>query len=170
MNRRLVPIVAVLVSLAGCGGGVTRTLPTGPTLPQLRPTTTTPAIPTPTPTTSSASPAGNWSGSITDPVSGVGTVQLSLTEVPPDSLLGFWAVDFRNPDSATGTAVGSLVSGEYAVAMNVQPPPCAPGSGGSALLGFSLVNIVVTSNQLTADFVRISCSGVSLGSVSLSKR
>lgn len=170
MTRRLAPIVAVIVSLAGCGGG-SRSLPTSPTLSELRRTTTI-STPTPTtPTTSSGSPAGTWSGSITDPVSGVGTVQLSLTEVPPNSLLGFWSVDFRNPDSATGTAVGSLASSGYAIAMNVQPPPCAPGSGGPALIGFTLVNIIVTSTRLTADSLRISCSATSLGpAISLSKR
>ncbi len=57
----------------------------------------------------------------------------------------------------------------------VQPPPaCATGSGpgGSALLSFTLINVVATSSQLTAATGRLSCSGLALtfGTVNLSKQ
>src|SRR4051812_42958087 len=60
MNRRLVSVFAVVLGIAGCSGKATPTSPT---------------------TTSSViSPAGSWSGSIRDSVSGDGTMQLSLSD------------------------------------------------------------------------------------------
>jgi hypothetical protein len=52
------------------------------------------------------------------------------------------------------------------------PPPCATasGPGASALLSFTLINVVVTSSQLTAVSGRLSCSGTNFGTVNLSKQ
>jgi hypothetical protein len=60
-DRRLAPIVAVVLSVAGCRGGATPTSPT-----------TTPSV---------VSPAGSWSGSISDAISGDGTMQSMLAEL-----------------------------------------------------------------------------------------
>jgi hypothetical protein len=154
MNRRLAPVVAVMVSVAGCGGNTT---PTSPTT-----------------TSSVVSPAGSWSGSISDSISGDGTAQLLLSEQAPSSLTGTWSVRFRNGESFSGPAVAALVpSNGYGIMLYVQPPPpCATGSGsgGSTLLSFTLIDLVVTSSQLTAVSGRLSCSGISFGMVNLSKQ
>jgi|RhiMetdeSRZDD1v2_1073273.scaffolds.fasta_scaffold50068_2 hypothetical protein len=156
MNRRLAPVVAAMLSVAGCSRHATPTSPT---------------------TTSSAvSPAGSWSGSISDPISGDGTMQLSLSDQAPNSLTGTWSATFRNGDNFSGPAVAGLyLSNGYGIMLYVQPPPpCATGSGpgGSALLSVTLINVVVTSRQLTAMTGRISCSGTTLtfGTVNLSKQ
>jgi len=154
MNRRLAPVVAVMVSVASCGGNATPTSPS---------------------TTSSAvSPAGNWSGSISDPISGDGTAQLSLSDQAPNSLTGTWSATFKNGDSFSGPAVAGLfVPSGYGIMLYVQPPPpCATGSGpgGSTLLSYTLINVVVTSSQLTAASARLSCSGTSFGTVNLTKQ
>ena len=156
MNRRLAPVVAVMVSVAGCGGN--------------------PTSASPTTTSSVASPAGSWSGSISDPISGDGTAQLSLSDQAPNLLSGTWSATFRNGESFSGPAVASLLqSNGYGIVLYVQPPPpCATGSGpgGSTLLSFTLINVVVTSSRLTAASGRLSCSGSSLsfGTVNLSKQ
>jgi hypothetical protein len=154
MNRRLAPVVAVMVSVAGCSGNAT---PTSPTT-----------------TSSVVSPAGNWSGSISDPISGDGTAQLSLSDQAPNSLTGTWSATFKNGDSFSGPALAGLFqSNGYGIMLYVQPPPpCATGSGpgGSALLSFTLINVVVTSSQLTAVSGRLSCSGTNFGTVNLSKQ
>src|SRR5687767_9682328 len=131
MNRRLAPIVAVIVSVAGCSGNATPTSPA---------------------TTSSVlSPAGSWSGSISDPVSGEGTAQLSLSDRAPNSLTGTWSATFKNGDSFSGAAVAGLFAPTgYGVMLYVEPPPPCAGPGGSALLGFTLINVAVTSSRLTA--------------------
>ena len=81
---------------------------------------------------------------------------------------------FGNGDRFSGPAVASLVSAkDYGITLAVDPPPsCATtsGPGGSALLGFTLINVVVTSNRLTAAAGRLSCSGPSFGTVDLSKQ
>lgn len=156
MNRPLALIVAVVVGVGGCSG---RTTPTSPT-----------------PTSSVVSPAGSWSGTISDPGSGDGTVQLSLSGQAPNALTGTWSATFKNGDSFSGPAVANSVQPSgYGIILYAQPqPPCTTGSGTGAptLLGFTLINVVVTSSRLTAVSGRLSCSGpgFSFGSVNLSKQ
>jgi hypothetical protein len=148
MNRRLTPIIVVMLSVGGCGGNATA------------PTTTSPS-----------SPSGNWSGSISDQVSGDGSARLSLSDQAPNALVGTWSATFRNGDSFSGPAVANLlIPNGYAITLAVDPqPPCSTGSEPD-LLGFTLINVVVTSRQLTAVSGRLSCSGPSFGTVNLSKQ
>jgi hypothetical protein len=137
-----------MLSVAGCSGGAV------------------PASPT---TTSQGSPAGRWSGSISDAVSGDGTVQLALSEQSPNSLTGTWSATFKNGDRFSGPAVGGLFSPTgYGIMLYVEPRPPCTGPVGSAPLGFTLIDVVVTSNRLTAVAGRTSCNGPSFGTVSLS--
>jgi hypothetical protein len=153
MNRRLASVVAVIVSVAACSGSAT---PTSPTTPSV------------------VSPAGNWSGAISDPVSGDGTAKLSLSDQAANSLTGTWSATFKNGESFSGPAVATLsVPSGYGITLSVQPqPPCdtASGPGAAALLGYTLFNVVVTSSRLTAVSGRVSCSGPGFGSVNLSKQ
>ena len=157
MNRRLAPVVAVIVSVAACGGSATPTSPT----------TTTPVV---------VSPAGSWSGTISDPISGEGTAQLSLSDQAPNLLSGTWSAMFRNGDSFSGLAFASLFRpNEYGITLSAQPqPPCVSrsGLGGSTPSGFTLINVVVTASRLTAVSGRLSCSGpgFAFGTVNLSKQ
>lgn len=152
----VVLLAAVIVLQTGCGS----------------------ATPT-SPTSSVASPAGSWSGSISDAISGAGTMQLALSEPSPStptgtSLTGTWSASFKNGDSFSGPAVAEWASSSYGITLYVQTPlpPCATGSGGgSAALSFTLINVVVTSSQLTAVSGRLSCNGGPLfGTVTLSKQ
>ena len=153
MQRRLVVLVAAVMSLAGCGGD----RPSSPS--------TTPPV---------GSPVGNWSGAISDPISGEGTAQLSLSDNGRGSLSGTWSAAFVNGDRFSGPAGASLIqTNSYGITLYVEPPPpCAggSGSGGSALLGFTLMNVVVTSNRLTAIAGRLSCSGPGFGTLTLSRQ
>ena len=151
MNRPLASVVAVIVSVAGCSGNAT------PTSPTTR--------------SSVVSPSGSWSGSISDPISGEGTAELSLSDRALNSLTGTWSATFKNGDSFSGPASASLNPPRgYGIMLYVDPqPPCA-GPGGSALLGFTLINVAVTSSRLTAVAGRTSCNGFSFGTVNLSKR
>ncbi len=153
MNRRLASVVTVIVSVAGCSGGATPTSPT---------------------TSSVVSPAGNWSGAISDPVSGDGTATLSLSDQAANSLTGTWSATFKNGESFAGPAVATLSAPSgYGITLSVQPPPpcdTTSGPGASALLGYTLINVVVTSSRLTAVSGRVSCSGPGFGSVNLSKQ
>jgi hypothetical protein len=121
------------------------------------------------------SPAGSWSGSISDQVSGEGAVRLSFSNQGPDGLSGTWSVTFKSGDGFSGLAIAVLdPQSGYGIILYVQPPPrCATGSGPeTTLLGFILINVVVTPNQLTAVSGRQAClgPGVSFGTVSLSKQ
>jgi hypothetical protein len=151
MNRRFARVVAVMLSVAGCSGN---------------------ASPTPPTTTSSVvSPAGTWSGSISDPVSGDGTAELSLSDRAPNALAGTWSATFRNGDRFSGPASAAVNAPTgYGIMLYVDPQPSCAGPGGSALLGFTLINVAVTSNRLTAVAGRTSCNGFSFGTVNLSKR
>jgi len=154
MNRRIAPIVALVVAqicgLAGCNGSGRVTAPT--------------------PISSSVSPAGNWSGTIADPVSGEGTVNLSLSELPPN-LTGTWSAAFKNGDSFSGPATASQFEPpNYGIMLYVNPPPQCTSPGGQAALGYTLVNVSVTSTTLTAGAMRINCSGFSFGSISLTRQ
>jgi hypothetical protein len=123
----------------------------------------------PTPTSSVVSPAGDWSGSISDAISGDGTMHLALREQAPNSLTGTWSAIFKNGDSFLGPAVaGPFAPTGYGIMLYVDPPPPCAEPGGSAPLGFTLINVVVTSNKLTAVSGRTSCNGPSFGTVSLS--
>lgn len=153
MNRRLALVVAVIVSVAGCSGTATPTSPT---------------------TSSVVSPAGSWSGAISDPVAGDGTAKLSLSDQAANYLTGTWSATFKNGDSFSGPAVATLsLPNGYGITLSVQPPPpcvTGSGSGGSTLLGFTLINVVVTSSRLTAVSGRLACSGPGFGTVNLSKQ
>lgn len=152
LNLRLAATVAVLLSVSGCSGGG--------------------AMPT-TPTTTSAvvSPAGSWSGAIIDGISGDGTMHLTLSEQAPNSLTGTWSATFKNGDSFLGPAVAGLFTPTgYGINLSVDPPPPCAGPGASAPLGFILINVVVTSNRLTAVAGRTSCNGLSFGTISLSRQ
>jgi len=152
MNRRLAPVVAVMLSVAGCSGSTTPTSPT-----------------------TTSSPAGSWSGSIRDAISGDGIMQFALSEQASNSLTGTWSATFKNGDSFSGPAsAGLFLPNGYGITLYVQqpPPPCATGSGsgGSAALSFTFINVVVTSSRLTAVSGRTSCNGASSGAVNLSKQ
>jgi hypothetical protein len=98
-------------------------------------------------------------------------MQLALSEQAPNVLAGTWSATFKNGGSFSGLAgAGLFAPTGYGVMLYVDPaPPCA-GPGGSAPLGFTLINVVVTSNRLTAVAARTSCNGSSFGTVSLSKQ
>lgn len=148
MNRRVAPLIAVMVSVAGCGGNA----PTSPP-------------------SSVVSPAGSWSGSISDPISGDGTAQLSLSDRAPGSLAGIWSATFKSGDSFSGPASAGLnAPSGYGIMLYVEPQPSCAGSSASAPLGFTLINVAVTSSRLTAVAGRTSCNGFSFGTVNLSKR
>ena len=151
MNGRLAPVVAVMLSVAACGGQST---PTPPTTPP-----------------SAITPAGTWSGSIRDPISGDGTARLSLDAQAPNGFTGTWSVTFSNGDRFSGPAVATLAATGYGIILYVDPQPSC-GTGSVALMGFTLINVTVTSSQLTAVTGRMSCSGpsFSFGSVNLSRQ
>ena len=150
MHLRIALVLAVILNVAGCSGG---------------------AVPTsPTTTAFGGSPTGSWSGAISDAISGDGTMQLALSEQAPNSLTGPWSATFMNGDSFSGLAVAGLfASTGYGIILNVDPQPSCAGSGGAAPLGFTLINVVVTSNRLAAVAGRTSCNGFSFGTVNLSK-
>jgi hypothetical protein len=151
MHRRLAPVVAVMVIVAGCGGNATPTSPTPPS--------------------SVVSPAGSWSGSISDAISGDGTMQLALSEQTPDLLTGTWSATFHRGDTFSGPVSAPLrASSGYAIMLYVDPQPSCAGPGGSAPIGFTLINLAVTSSRLTAVAGRTSCNGFSFGTVNLSKQ
>ena len=102
-------------------------------------------------------------------------MQLSLSDYAPNSLSGTWSAMFKNGDSFSGPAVAGMFdpSGYGAVLYNL-PPPCETVSGPatSAPLTFALLNVVITSGQLTAVTARLSCSSntATFGRVNLSKQ
>jgi hypothetical protein len=163
MSKRFACGIAVMLIAAGCGGGST---PASPSAGE----------------TSVSSPIGNWSGSMSDPVSGSGALRLSLDgQSPggftvPGTLGGNWSATFRNGDSVSGFAVAIVVpTGGYGIVLNASPPPpCATGtgSGGSTLVGFSLINVVATSRRMTAVSARNTCSFVApnFGSIDLARQ
>ncbi len=153
MIRRVAPVIIAMVGLAGCGGNPTPATPTAPTPPS-----------------QAGSLAGSWLGSLSDPISGNATAQLSL-DAAPNALTGTWSVRFANGDTFSGPAIAVATASGYGITMNVSPPPsCTTSSGGPALLGFTLINLVVTPSQLTAVTGRMGCSGISFGSVNLSRQ
>ena len=174
MNRRLAPILAAIISVSGCGG---RSTPTSPTLgfvefgdPTLSTTPTQPAPPTTSPPAAiAAALVGSWSGQIIDPVSGNGTVQLSLGDPAPTGQSGTWSMTFISGERLSGVALAGLGAGGYGMLLY----GAAPQSCGSEAvpLVISLLNVVVASNRLTAETGRFTCSGrLSFGSASLSKQ
>jgi hypothetical protein len=151
--KRVVLIAVVSCIAFGCGGDDTPTSPTQPA--------------------SLLSLAGTWSGSFRDQVSGEGTARVSLREESPTALLGTWSATFRNGETYSGIASAYRVQSGFGISLSVVPPPCAPGAdGGSGLIAYLLVDLAVTSTQLTAVPSRITCSGFGLGSgsVMLSKQ
>src|SRR5688500_7293815 len=109
MNARLV-VGAALIVLAGCSDNATPTSPPPATV---------------------TSPAGNWSGSISDAISGDGTAQLSLTEQAPNTLTGTWSVTFKNGDRFLGPAAAGLFAATgYGVMLYVEPAPTCTGNSG----------------------------------------
>lgn len=150
MNLRLAPVVTVMLSLSACSGGA---VPASPT--------TSPPV----------SPAGSWSGSIRDAISGDGTMQLALNEQAPNSLTGTWSAKFNGGDSFSGLSTAGLFAPTgYGIMLYVDPQPRCAEPGGSAPIGFTLINVVVTSSRLTAVAGRTSCSGATFGTVSLSRQ
>ena len=148
MSLRLAPALAMMLCVGGCSGGA---MPASPTT-----------------TSSSGSPAGSWSGSISDAISGDGAMQLALSEQGPNSLTGTWSATFKNGDRFSGPAVAGLFAPPgYGIMLYVDPQPPCTGPGGSDPLGFTLINVVVTSNRLTAVAGLTSCNGPSFGTVSL---
>lgn len=149
MSLRPAWSVAAMLSIAGCSGvGM-------------------PTLPTPSP----VSLAGTWSGPVVDAVSGDGTMHLALSTPAPNTLSGTWSAGFINGHSFKGPAVATLSTPTgHSITLFLDPPSTCTGSSGSTLVGFTLINVVVTSSRLTAVTARTSCDGVSFGTVSLSRQ
>jgi hypothetical protein len=164
MNRRFALVFAVILGVTGCGG---KTTPTAPTAAD----TTLSSRPAPP---SAAALVGNWSGSISDPVAGNGTMQLSLSQQAAAGLAATWSMTFQNGVRISGIGVAdAFLPNTYGIILYVDSNPAcdaSSGSGASATLGFTLLNIVVTSSRLTADAARLSCSGPALGTIALSRQ
>lgn len=120
---------------------------------------------------------------MSDPVSGTGTMRLSLEERPPTPFSpagafgGTWSVTFRNGDSISGFALALVVqTGGYGIVLSADPPPpctTGSGSGGPTLVSYTLINVVATTRRLTATSGRFTCVvnvGPSFGSVDLSRQ
>ncbi len=98
-------------------------------------------------------------------------MQLALSEQAPNSLTGTWSAKFNNGDNFSGLSTAGLFAPTgYGIMLYVDPPPACAGPGGSAPLGFALINVAVTSSRLTAVAGRTSCNGTSFGTVNLSKQ
>lgn len=165
MGHRIAPVILSMLLLSGCSGG------------------STPSSPTPTPSADSASPIGTWVGSFIDPVDGEGTAQITFAEQPPitgaliptpqGALAGTWSVTFRHGGTSSGPSSGAPVTGiGYGFFLYPESyPPCAVGPGpGTGLLQYALVNAVVTSTRFTAALGRFTCSGLTFGSVNLTRQ
>lgn len=151
VNVRLASLAVLVSIVAGCGGSG-------------------PSVPTPMQPTAVTSPAGNWSGTMKDPVFGDGTLQMSLAE-QSGMLVGAWSATYKSGGKASGRSVATLVQGGYGITLYADPTPtCAAGQ--SALLVYTFINVVVTSQRLTATLTPLSCSGpvFVFGSVDLSKQ
>ena len=95
VNGRLAAIIGVILGVAGCGSSATPTSPVAPT----------------SPVTQTGSLVADWSGTISDAISGDGTIQLALSEEAsnsPNSLAGTWEATFKNGDRFSGLSVGGL--------------------------------------------------------------
>jgi hypothetical protein len=125
-----------------------------------------PGAPTPSP---GGSPAGSWSGTIADPVSGEGVLQLTLDD-GGQTLVGTWSATFRNGDRISGAAYAFAVPTGYGIMLSADPQPTCTATSSPALLGYTLINVAVTSNRLSATAGRTSCNGFGFGSLSLSKQ
>lgn len=154
MTRASLPLLAATLFLAGCSGD------TGPVAPS--------------PASAVASGAGTWAGSVSDPVSGDGSVRLSLSEQTGKTgtaaqgvLVGTWVFAFRSGETCAGVAEGQLPNGNsFGLLLYVEPSPsCLTPS--SALPEFQLTNAVVTPNRLTASLYRTTGTAVRVGSVNL---
>ena len=155
-SGRRICILAAAMSIIGCGGG---SIPTAPTLPPA------PAI----------SIAGSWSGSVTDPFFGNGTVQLTLGAVTPNALTGNWSMAFPNGQTFSGFAMATEgAPASYGVGFHVEPKPaCSTTSGPSTpqVLSYGLTAVSVTATKLMAVSSRISCTGIGgFGNMELSRQ
>jgi hypothetical protein len=175
MRRRLATILAAMISIAGCGG---RSTPTSPTTSEFVvfgnatsiPTSAQPPPPTtPPPATLPASLVGNWSGQIIDPVSGNGTVRLSLGETTPTGQPGTWSATFTTGERLSGVVAAGLGTDGYGMLLYAAELQSC-GSEAAPIM-ISLLDVIVASNRLTAVTGRFMCSGrLTFGSVSLSKQ
>jgi hypothetical protein len=155
MTLRLFLVITALLVTAGCSD---------PAVPSTAPSP-------PVSGSSRSTPAGSWSGSITDAVSGAGTLQLTLAEQSSGSLAGTWSVVFKNGSRLQGPAAAALFRrDEYGVILYVDPQPECSADGDSDLLGFTFVNLLVASNRLTATSARTSCGGSNFGAVDLRRQ
>jgi hypothetical protein len=157
MHRRFAPLIAVLVSVAGCGS-----TPASPSALGVFDRGLAPVLSTST----AASLMGHWSGSIIDPISGEGALSLSFTELTANQAIGTWSATFRNGERFSGRASSApVVSGNGVVMISDTPLNCA-----GPTLSFSLINMAVSATELTAGTWRTTCTGVNIGSVRLSKQ
>lgn len=164
MTARLVSLITVAMAVAGCGHAVSPTSPTlvVPTPPVLVAPSVLATPPSP------VSPAGNWSGSISDAISGDGTAQLSLNGEAGATLTGTWSAAFKSGERLSGPAFAAQSSG-YVISLVVDPQPLCGSPSSPAALAFTLINVALTSSRLTAATGRISCNGPSFGRVDFSK-
>jgi hypothetical protein len=152
MNVRLALLGVLMSIVAGCGGSG-------------------PSAPTPIQTSAPSSPAGNWSGTLKDPVAGEGTMQMSLAD-QSGVLKGTWSATLESGAKASGASVATLAQGGYSIILYPDPTACATTNEPGLLLLYTLSNVAVTSQRLTAVLMRFSCSGpvFAFGSVDLSKQ
>jgi hypothetical protein len=120
---------------------------------------------------------GVWSGTVSDPVNGTGTIRIELSDYPLDNarslLSGTWSTAHTDATkNGSGALSGTAMGATVALAMNPStPPPCPPGTLFGAAAG-SYISTALSqgATAITGSYLFTTCDGSASGTLDLRKQ
>lgn len=156
----MIRILAVLCVAALAPVACASSSPTGPTGPA-----------------ASGPRTGVWSGTVSDPVNGTGTLRIELSDYPLDSarslLSGSWSTAYADATkNGSGSLSGTATGATIALAMNpATPPQCPPGTVFRAAAGSYLSTALSQgATTIAGSYLLTTCDGSASGTLDLRKQ
>lgn len=120
--------------------------------------------------------SGVWTGTVTDPANGSGTLRLVLEERRIDAQQSFWTGTWTTSfavaaNNGSGTIVGGVTGASALLSLApTQAPSCAqPPPFGSAVGTFTAASLTATGKRITGSYQFATCTTVVTGTLDVSR-
>ena len=111
---------------------------------------------------------GTWSGAVVDPVSGTGTMTLTMIQTGA-GVGGTWSTSLESNPSMKGGSAGGSTAGSLA-SLFLTPTTSIVCESGMTLSGTLNVTATLAGNRLTGTYLVLTCNSATSGTIDLTRQ